>query len=193
MSGGHPTSPVCAMENEKRIRREIANSNERRRMKSINAGFASLKELLPNTDGEKLSKVVCARARLAAEKSGRLAQQPITIARSAHKALRLTRSTTHSLAQLLPLLEEYSRRSEYGNSFGLNAGAAAGPHAPYLSADCIPSALVATSTGDTARQRARDVYMFVSSHCSSYVAHSKQKEYLLTTDFRNVWSRENRG
>ncbi|XP_018015276.1 uncharacterized protein LOC108672162 isoform X2 [Hyalella azteca] len=56
LSGGHPTSPVCAMENEKRIRREIANSNERRRMKSINAGFASLKELLPNTDGEKLSK-----------------------------------------------------------------------------------------------------------------------------------------
>ncbi|KAF2365879.1 Myc-type basic helix-loop-helix (bHLH) domain [Trinorchestia longiramus] len=56
MSGGHPTSPVCTMENEKRIRREIANSNERRRMQSINAGFASLKQLLPHTEGEKLSK-----------------------------------------------------------------------------------------------------------------------------------------
>ncbi|KAB7501075.1 Transcription factor AP-4 [Armadillidium nasatum] len=44
------------MEHEKRIRREIANSNERRRMQSINAGFASLKTLLPHHEGEKLSK-----------------------------------------------------------------------------------------------------------------------------------------
>ena len=33
---------------EKRIRREIANSNERRRMQSINAGFSSLRSLLPH-------------------------------------------------------------------------------------------------------------------------------------------------
>lgn len=45
------------MENEKRIRREIANSNERRRMQSINAGFQSLRSLLPHHEGEKLSKV----------------------------------------------------------------------------------------------------------------------------------------
>lgn len=45
------------METEKRIRREIANSNERRRMQSINAGFQSLKSLLPHHEGEKLSKV----------------------------------------------------------------------------------------------------------------------------------------
>lgn len=45
------------MEHEKRLRREIANSNERRRMQSINAGFAGLRNLLPNHDGEKLSKV----------------------------------------------------------------------------------------------------------------------------------------
>lgn len=45
------------MENEKRMRREIANSNERRRMQSINAGFQSLKNLLPHHEGEKLSKV----------------------------------------------------------------------------------------------------------------------------------------
>ncbi|KAL3174175.1 hypothetical protein MRX96_041337 [Rhipicephalus microplus] len=52
-----PTSPKTQMEQEKRIRREIANSNERRRMQSINAGFQSLRTLLPHHDGEKLSKV----------------------------------------------------------------------------------------------------------------------------------------
>lgn len=45
------------MEQEKRIRREIANSNERRRMQSINNGFKSLRLLLPHHEGEKLSKV----------------------------------------------------------------------------------------------------------------------------------------
>lgn len=44
------------METEKRIRREIANSNERRRMQSINTGFNSLRTMLPKHDGEKLSK-----------------------------------------------------------------------------------------------------------------------------------------
>lgn len=51
-----PVSPKTQMEQEKRIRREIANSNERRRMQSINAGFQSLRTLLPHHDGEKLSK-----------------------------------------------------------------------------------------------------------------------------------------
>uniref|UniRef100_A0A336LT67 CSON000551 protein n=1 Tax=Culicoides sonorensis TaxID=179676 RepID=A0A336LT67_CULSO len=41
---------------EKRMRRQIANSNERRRMQSINAGFQSLRNLLPHHEGEKLSK-----------------------------------------------------------------------------------------------------------------------------------------
>lgn len=45
------------MENEKKLRREIANSNERRRMQSINAGFVGLRDLLPHNEGEKLSKV----------------------------------------------------------------------------------------------------------------------------------------
>jgi len=49
-------SPSSHMEQEKRIRREIANSNERRRMQSINAGFQSLRTLLPHHEGEKLSK-----------------------------------------------------------------------------------------------------------------------------------------
>ncbi|KAA0197721.1 Transcription factor AP-4 [Fasciolopsis buskii] len=45
------------LEQEKRVRREIANSNERRRMQSINAGFDSLRILLPPMqDGEKMSK-----------------------------------------------------------------------------------------------------------------------------------------
>uniref|UniRef100_A0A182YHB0 Uncharacterized protein n=1 Tax=Anopheles stephensi TaxID=30069 RepID=A0A182YHB0_ANOST len=42
---------------EKRMRREIANSNERRRMQSINAGFQSLRQMLPHHEGEKLSKL----------------------------------------------------------------------------------------------------------------------------------------
>merc|ERR1719447_1081188 len=53
---GRPVSPKSAMEQEKRIRREIANSNERKRMQSINSGFASLRTLLPHHEGEKLSK-----------------------------------------------------------------------------------------------------------------------------------------
>lgn len=58
-----PLSPETAQDQERRIRREIANSNERRRMQSINAGFQSLKTLLPHTDGEKLSKVSVAGQR----------------------------------------------------------------------------------------------------------------------------------
>ncbi|XP_048377308.1 transcription factor AP-4-like [Stegostoma tigrinum] len=49
-------TPESQRDHDRRIRREIANSNERRRMQSINAGFQSLKVLLPHTDGEKLSK-----------------------------------------------------------------------------------------------------------------------------------------
>lgn len=52
-----PLTPESARDQERRIRREIANSNERRRMQSINAGFQSLKTLIPHSDGEKLSKV----------------------------------------------------------------------------------------------------------------------------------------
>lgn len=55
MSGN--MSPRSRLETEKRLRREIANSNERRRMQSINSGFLSLKSLLPRKDGEKMSKV----------------------------------------------------------------------------------------------------------------------------------------
>ncbi|XP_010786422.1 transcription factor AP-4 isoform X2 [Notothenia coriiceps] len=51
-----PLTPETARDQERRIRREIANSNERRRMQSINTGFQSLKTLIPHSDGEKLSK-----------------------------------------------------------------------------------------------------------------------------------------
>lgn len=43
---------------DRRIRRQIANCNERRRMQSINAGFQALRSLLPRKDGEKMSKVI---------------------------------------------------------------------------------------------------------------------------------------
>lgn len=56
-SDKHSSSGNKTMEAEKRIRREIANSNERRRMQSINAGFQALRTLLPRHEGEKLSKV----------------------------------------------------------------------------------------------------------------------------------------
>uniref|UniRef100_A0AAZ3R622 BHLH domain-containing protein n=1 Tax=Oncorhynchus tshawytscha TaxID=74940 RepID=A0AAZ3R622_ONCTS len=49
--------PLTPRRRARRIRREIANSNERRRMQSINSGFQSLKTLIPHSDGEKLSKV----------------------------------------------------------------------------------------------------------------------------------------
>jgi hypothetical protein len=75
MSGNSPDSGEQnpPMEQEKRIRREIANSNERRRMQSINAGFQSLRTLLPHHEGEKLSKVSNARSRATCYfRSGRL-------------------------------------------------------------------------------------------------------------------------
>ncbi|XP_037087065.1 transcription factor AP-4-like [Pollicipes pollicipes] len=55
-AGAQAVSPRSAMEQEKRFRREIANSNERRRMESINSGFQTLRALLPQREGEKLSK-----------------------------------------------------------------------------------------------------------------------------------------
>eukprot|EP00916_Digyalum_oweni_P007508 GHVL01012687.1.p1 GENE.GHVL01012687.1~~GHVL01012687.1.p1 ORF type:complete len:381 (+),score=45.75 GHVL01012687.1:256-1398(+) len=51
-----PMSPKAQLEQEKRMRREIANSNERRRMQCINAGFESLRALMPQLVGEKVSK-----------------------------------------------------------------------------------------------------------------------------------------
>ena len=42
---------------DKHLKRQIANSNERKRMQSINAGFLSLRAQMPHVQGEKLSKV----------------------------------------------------------------------------------------------------------------------------------------
>ncbi|ESN99560.1 hypothetical protein HELRODRAFT_176727 [Helobdella robusta] len=47
-----------SLERDKKTRREIANSNERRRMQSINSGFQQLKALLPDTEDDKRSKSV---------------------------------------------------------------------------------------------------------------------------------------
>ena len=43
---------------DRRLRREIEFSKERKHMHSINAGFQSLRRLLPHHEGEQLSKVV---------------------------------------------------------------------------------------------------------------------------------------
>uniref|UniRef100_A0A8R1DQE2 BHLH domain-containing protein n=1 Tax=Caenorhabditis japonica TaxID=281687 RepID=A0A8R1DQE2_CAEJA len=52
-----PLSPTSVdPDRRSRMRRQIANCNERRRMQSINAGFMSLRALLPRKEGEKLSK-----------------------------------------------------------------------------------------------------------------------------------------
>lgn len=50
-------SPEDKASLEKKTRREIANSNERRRMQSINSGFMRLKSLVPSISKEKVSKV----------------------------------------------------------------------------------------------------------------------------------------
>lgn len=57
LQSGTGNSVTIMDHDEKRMRRQIANSNERRRMQSINAGFQSLRNLLPHHEGEKLSKV----------------------------------------------------------------------------------------------------------------------------------------
>jgi len=58
--GGGSVAPIVneahLSEDDKRKRRAIANSNERRRMQSINTGFQTLKGLIPHSNGEKLSK-----------------------------------------------------------------------------------------------------------------------------------------
>ena len=54
---GLANNAAMFIEDDKRKRRAIANSNERRRMQSINAGFQTLKSLIPHSSGEKLSKV----------------------------------------------------------------------------------------------------------------------------------------
>ena len=61
----HCSDSGITVEKERRLRREIANSNERRRMQSINLGYQSLRSMLPlqretatnGAAGEKLSKV----------------------------------------------------------------------------------------------------------------------------------------
>jgi transcription factor AP-4 len=50
------TSQKPRLDRDQTMRREIANSNERRRMQSINTGFQQLKSLLPLCDDDKISK-----------------------------------------------------------------------------------------------------------------------------------------
>lgn len=55
-SNNNPNMIPNLTEDDKRKRRAIANSNERRRMQSINVGFQNLKTIIPHSSGEKLSK-----------------------------------------------------------------------------------------------------------------------------------------
>ena len=56
--GGSEPLLTTRVVHERKVRREIANSNERKRMQSINAGFQSLRLLLPRTGTvDRLSKV----------------------------------------------------------------------------------------------------------------------------------------
>lgn len=57
IEGSLPRNGSTTPLDDRRIRRQIANCNERRRMQSINAGFQALRSLLPRKDGEKMSKV----------------------------------------------------------------------------------------------------------------------------------------
>ena len=51
-------SPLGDTDQDRRLRREIHHSNDRKLMQSINAGFQNLRKLLPHHEGEKLSKAV---------------------------------------------------------------------------------------------------------------------------------------
>lgn len=89
-----PLTPETARDQERRIRREIANSNERRRMQSINAGFQSLKTLIPHSDGEKLSKVghklgVCIRGGVWSKGPCRSIYSPLTFSHFGFCAIKL--------------------------------------------------------------------------------------------------------
>jgi hypothetical protein len=56
VSSASKSSGNCTLLDDRRMRRQIANCNERRRMQSINAGFQALRQFLPQRNGEKLSK-----------------------------------------------------------------------------------------------------------------------------------------
>lgn len=91
------------METEKRIRREIANSNERRRMQSINTGFNSLRTMLPKHDGEKLSKAAILQH--TAEYIGTLEQEKTRLLAQQHQLKRLVTSILNGQADIKDLHE----------------------------------------------------------------------------------------
>ncbi|XP_018336294.1 transcription factor AP-4 [Agrilus planipennis] len=92
--------PVANMEAEKRIRREIANSNERRRMQSINAGFQSLRSLLPHHEGEKLSKAAILQQ--TAEYIYSLEQEKTRLLSQNCQLKRLVNQQQHEVGELPP-------------------------------------------------------------------------------------------
>lgn len=88
---------------EKRIRREIANSNERRRMQSINTGFNSLRTMLPKHDGEKLSKAAILQH--TAEYIDNLEQEKTRLLAQQYQLKRLVTSIINGQADIKDLHE----------------------------------------------------------------------------------------
>ncbi|KAL1284782.1 Transcription factor [Trichinella pseudospiralis] len=86
---------------EKRLRREIANSNERRRMQSINAGFQALKAMLPRREEEKMSK-----AAILQQTAEHVHSLNCKVADMTKKLVKLQKACDSKGSQAEPLLEE---------------------------------------------------------------------------------------
>eukprot|EP00800_Vazella_pourtalesii_P000270 TRINITY_DN10269_c0_g1_i1.p1 TRINITY_DN10269_c0_g1~~TRINITY_DN10269_c0_g1_i1.p1 ORF type:complete len:559 (-),score=134.69 TRINITY_DN10269_c0_g1_i1:172-1713(-) len=114
-----PTSPTClssphskfplnkerkAM--DKKMRREIANCNERKRMENINTGFRCLKVLLPQSQNEKTSKAA-------------ILQQT---AKYIHKLVEDKRRLIEENDKYKHELSKYMVTSQYGGVMGKNPG-----------------------------------------------------------------------
>ncbi|KAG8177605.1 hypothetical protein JTE90_004712 [Oedothorax gibbosus] len=110
------------LDDEKKMRREIANSNERRRMQSINAGFQSLRALLPKGECDKLSKAAILQGtveyvhQLQQEKSFLLSQN-VKLTRSVHHST----DSDGSTSDLQPLPKRKRRKIDLDEGIGGSA------------------------------------------------------------------------
>ncbi|KAI6656599.1 bHLH domain containing transcription factor AP-4 [Oopsacas minuta] len=91
---------------DKKMRREIANCNERKRMENINSGFRSLKVLLPQTQNEKTSKAA-------------ILQQT---AKYIHRLVEEKRRLIEENDKVKHELSKYIANSQYGGVIGKNTG-----------------------------------------------------------------------
>ena len=87
---------------DKKLRREIANCNERKRMENINSGFRSLKVLLPQSQNEKTSKAA-------------ILQQT---AKYIHRLVEEKRRLIEENDKVKHELSKYIATSQYGSGIG---------------------------------------------------------------------------